>query len=123
MYKQYILSQLVKEAGILADLSKGVSNGTKGTIANIVIPTADTSESLAEQLGYNISEAIMPKKTDGDDEDLGPYKSVVRHLKDTELAEAYLRAAAILRRKTRILKKRRALEEGLRSSVARSRFF
>jgi len=123
MYKQYILSQLVKEASILSDLAGGASKGTRGTIANIVIPTADTTESLAERLGYNVSEAIMPKKTEGDDEDLGPYKDVVQHMKDTELAEAYLRAAAILRRKTRIIKRRRALEEGLRNSVARSRFF
>ena len=117
MYKQYIISQLVKTAGILS----GLSSGAKGTINNIVIPVGDKSESLAEHLGYNFGE--MSGLGDDDNGELGPYKDVVQHLKDTELAEAYLRAAAILRRKTRIIKRKRELEEGLRSSVARSRFF
>lgn len=120
MYKRYILSQLVKQAGILADLAKGVSSGTKGTINNIIIPAGDNTESFAERLGYNFGE--LTSKPDKDNE-LGPYKDVVQNLKDTELAEAYLRAAAALRRKTRILKKRRAEEEELRRGVARSRFF
>ena len=117
MYKQYILSQLVKAAGILSSLS----DGAKGTVNNIVIPAGEKTESLAEHLGYNFGE--MSGLGDDDNGELGPYKDVVRHLKDTELAEAYLRAAAILRRKKRIIERRRALEEGLRNSVARSRFF
>lgn len=120
MYKKYFVSQLIKQAGILSLIGKGAAKGAKGTVNNILIPAADKTESLAETLGYNFGELTSVPDSD---KELGPYKDVVQHLKDTELAEAYLRAAASLRRKARIIKRRRAEEEGLRSSVARSRFF
>lgn len=121
MYKKAIVNNLIKLAGILGDIQAGISDTYNGTKERIFIPVGDKSESMSERLGYTLGELIGTPNTDNDD--LGPYKDVVKHIKDTELAEAYLRAAADMRRKARIIKRKREEDEGLRSSVARSRFF
>ena len=121
MYKQAIVNNLIKLAGILGDIGSGISNTYSGAKEKIVLPVGDKSESLAERLGYNLGELIYDPNSDNDD--LGPYKDVVKHIKDTELAEAYLREAANMRRKARILRRKKKEDENLRSEVARARFF
>ena len=117
MYKQAIVNNLIKLAGILDTLGS-IPGGVRD---NVVIPTGERSQSFAENAGYTLGELIG--KPNDDNEDLGPYKDVVRHIKDTEVAEAYLRAAAKMRRKARILNRKREEDEGLRNSVVRSRLF
>lgn len=117
MYKQAIVNNLIKLAGIMDAIGALPGNVRD----NIVVPTGEGSQSLAESAGYTLGELIG--KPNDDNEDLGPYKDVVRHIKDTEVAEAYLRAAAKMRRKARILNRKREEDEGLRNSVVRSRLF
>lgn len=117
MYKRYIVNSLIKQASIMDTIS-AIPGSVKD---NIVIPTGDKSQSFSERLGYTVGGLLGSKADDTDN--LGPYRDVVKAMKDTEVAETYLREAAKLRRKARILKRKREEEEGLRNSVARTRFF
>lgn len=121
MYKRFIVNELIKQAGIISDIVSTPANIASGAKEYAFVPVGDKSESLSERLGYNLGELIYDANTDNDD--LGPYKNVVKHIKDTEVAEAYLRAAASMRRKARILKRKKEEEESLRNEVSRARFF
>ena len=120
MYKQYIVNNLIKQAGILKDLVGGTGS-VIGTTRDGLVIAGNNTESSMENAGYTLGQLIS--SPDKDNDDLGPFKDVVQHIKDTEVAEAYLRAAAAMRRKTRILKRKREEEKSLRSSIASSRFF
>ena len=120
MYKQAIINSLLKQAGIIKDLIGGTGS-VLGTTRDGIIYAGDNTESGAESAGYTLGQLIS--SPDKDNDDLGPFKDVVKHIKDTELAEAYLREAAIMRRKARILRRKREEEKKLRNSIASSRFF
>lgn len=120
MYKRIIVNNLIKQAGIIKDLIGGTGSLAGRTRDGIII-AGDNTESGMENAGYTLGQLISTP--DKDNDDLGPFKDVVQHIKDTELAEAYLREAAAMRRKSRILKRKRDEEKSLRNSIASSRFF
>jgi len=118
MRKSYTtVGDLIKMAGIIDSITS-----IPGKIKDkVFIPAGNSSESLSERIGYTLGEFMY--KPEEDNDDLGPYKDVVQHIKDTEIAEAYLREAATMRRKARILRRKKEEAENLRGEIAGARFF
>ena len=76
---------------------------------------------MAYKLGQGFSDFFVPKVYDPDD--LGPYEEYTRFLKDTEEGDMYLREAEKLRRRARVLKKLKLLEEETKRHASASRYF
>ena len=115
---------IVKQAG-LWDATKAtgrfIGGTTKNTLDNLNPANSDVDNTAGYNIAKTLTEFFLPKAYNP--ENTGPYDEYTEFLKDTEEGDQYLREAAKLRRRARILLKQIEEEEKNKRHAAKSRYF
>lgn len=113
----YSTYRYIKQASVGSVAWKALK--TTGHNANPV--ANDIDNTYGYRISRAISELLLPKAYNPDNN--GPYSEYTEFLKDTEEGDQYLREAAKLRRRARILLNQIAEAEKEKNRAAKSRYF
>lgn len=113
---------IIKQAGPIWDATVRGTGNAVGYAANATNPGAcDLEDTLGYRISRALTEWLSPKAYNPDN--TGQFNEYTEFLKDTEEGDQYLREAAKLRRRARILLKQMAEAEEEKNRAARSRYF
>ena len=111
----------IKQAGILGGTAKATGSVLGWTGNNMNPVASDLENTYGYRISKALTEMLLPKAYNPDNN--GPYSEYTEFLKDTEEGDQYLREAAKLRRRARILLKQIAEAEKEKNRAAKSRYF
>lgn len=114
----------IKQAGILGALGSGAKatgNALYWTGNHMNPAASDLDNTYGYRISRALTEMLLPPAYNPEND--GPYSEYTEFLKDTEEGDQYLREAAKLRRRARILLKQIAEAEKEKTRAAKSRYF